>query len=269
MQDTLTGIPETMLIPLWARAVETGKPHPIIRDEKAVEMVSRIAYDFSVFEKSWMSQVGVSVRTMLLDNATRDFIARHPGAVIVNIGAGLDTRVERMKNENITFWYDLDVQESIGMRRQFFTEGKRNGFLAASAFDHDWMDRIDAHDKPVLFICEGLFMYIDERHLRPLFRRLAQRFPGSEMLFDMLPPFLVGKGKHHDAINKLGTLSDFKWGLKRSRDIESWSPELTFIEEWDYYDYFKDRWRWWGYIGRCPGLRPYLSNRIVHFGFAA
>lgn len=269
MHEKLTGIPETMLIPLWARAVETDKPAPIIQDPKAVDMVSQIDFDFSVLEKSWMSQVGISVRTMLLDRATKDFIRRNPGAVVVNIGAGLDTRVTRMLGEDISFWYDLDVAEAISVRRQFFTESERNGFIVASAFDGEWLDALDTKGKPVLVICEGLFMYIDEKDLRPLFRRLAKRFDGGEMLFDMLPPFLVGKGKHHDAINKLDSFSEFKWGLKKSRDIEKWSLELTFIEEWDYYDYFKDRWKWWGYIGRCPGLRKYLSNRIVHLGFGA
>lgn len=49
MEPKLAGIPETMLIPLWARAVETKRSVPIIRDSKAVEMVSQIEYDFSRF----------------------------------------------------------------------------------------------------------------------------------------------------------------------------------------------------------------------------
>ncbi len=45
----LKGIPETLLIALWARAAATREPEPIIRDDEAVEMVSRIDYDFSRF----------------------------------------------------------------------------------------------------------------------------------------------------------------------------------------------------------------------------
>ena len=47
----LTGIPipETMLILLWDRIVETGRAEPI-RDVKAVE-VTRQIYDFEEFER--------------------------------------------------------------------------------------------------------------------------------------------------------------------------------------------------------------------------
>ncbi|MGZ7118543.1 MAG: hypothetical protein ACXVH2_02455 [Methanobacterium sp.] len=49
MQQYLKGIPETLLIPLWARAVEAKQPHPIIIDEKAIEIMEQIDYDFSKF----------------------------------------------------------------------------------------------------------------------------------------------------------------------------------------------------------------------------
>ena len=39
MKADLSGVPETMLIPLWARAEESRKPKPIFRDDKAVEML--------------------------------------------------------------------------------------------------------------------------------------------------------------------------------------------------------------------------------------
>jgi O-methyltransferase involved in polyketide biosynthesis len=52
MKQQLSGIPETLLIPLWARAVETKQSSPIIKDIRAVEMVDRIEYDFSKFDKA-------------------------------------------------------------------------------------------------------------------------------------------------------------------------------------------------------------------------
>ena len=45
-RQVLTGIPETLLIALWARAAATKEKDAIICDEKAVEMVSLIDYDF-------------------------------------------------------------------------------------------------------------------------------------------------------------------------------------------------------------------------------
>ena len=62
MQNKLTGIPETLLIPLWARAYETERDESIIKDYPAVNMVVAINYGFEKFRKAWLSQIGVSVR---------------------------------------------------------------------------------------------------------------------------------------------------------------------------------------------------------------
>jgi O-methyltransferase involved in polyketide biosynthesis len=42
----LSGVPETLLIPLNNRAMETQRPDALIKDEKAVELVGQMSYDF-------------------------------------------------------------------------------------------------------------------------------------------------------------------------------------------------------------------------------
>ena len=42
----VTGVPETMLQTLYARAKETGKPDGKVRDEIAAEIVGKLNYDF-------------------------------------------------------------------------------------------------------------------------------------------------------------------------------------------------------------------------------
>ncbi len=269
MKEDLQGVPATMLIPLWARAAETRCASPIIRDEKAVEMVAGMDYDFSVFEDSKLTQLGVAVRTKLLDDGVRAFTARNPGGVVVNLGSGLDTRFERLRDADIAFWCDLDVPEGLDIRRGFFSEGDKNGFIAGSAFDTSWIDEIDVRDRPLLIIAEGLLMYFEEAEVKRFFITLAERLPGAEMLFEMLAPFLVGRSAMHETVSKLGDPVEFKWGLGNTRSMASWSEGIEFIEEWDYYDTAKPRWGWFGRLGRFPLVRPKLSNRIVHLRFTA
>ena len=52
VKSTLTEIPETMLTTLWAKAVESDRPNPLLRDEKAKEIIGQIDYDFSKFKKA-------------------------------------------------------------------------------------------------------------------------------------------------------------------------------------------------------------------------
>lgn len=267
MDSKLQGIPETMLIPLWAKAHETQKPDGIIKDNKAVEIVSCLDYDFSIFESAWLSQFGVAVRTMLFDEEVKKFITKHDGnCIIINLGSGLDTRYERMGNDKIK-WYDIDVPEGIELRRKFFKENENLKFISGSVFNYRWFNEIDIEDKPVLFIAEGLLMYFHENEIKSLFRKIIDRFPNGEILFEMLAPMLVGKSAKHDALKKMDNIPEFKWSLRNIKTMEKWDHRIRYINEFDLYDFHKKKWKWFGYIGRFFLVRPYLSNRIVHIQF--
>jgi O-methyltransferase involved in polyketide biosynthesis len=263
---TLRGIPETMLIPLWARAVESGSADPIIKDRKAVEVVSCLPYDFSRFNGVRLSRVGVCVRTMLIDGAVRRFLKRNPDGVVINLGAGLDTRHERLAVDGVR-WYDLDVRDAIALRREFFSESDTYHFIAKSVFDYSWMDDVGDISDPVLFVAEGLLMYFSENEVKSLVNELATRFPGAEMLVEVLAPLLVGRSRHHDSLSKIGDRVEFKWGPKDCRKMEAWHDGIRFIEEWNYFDYHRKRWGWFGCVGRLPVIGQYVSNRIALFSF--
>ena len=53
-------IPETMLITLWAKATELKQQNPLLRDEKAAEIISKIGYDFSKFKKAIVKQIYIA-----------------------------------------------------------------------------------------------------------------------------------------------------------------------------------------------------------------
>lgn len=59
---TLSGVPETMLQTLYARAKETCT-RGAIRDEKAAALVERIDYDFALADKDAAMHSGVIART--------------------------------------------------------------------------------------------------------------------------------------------------------------------------------------------------------------
>ena len=267
MDVKLTGVPETLLIPLWARASESGRPDPIIRDEKAVEMLSRIDYDFSKFKTARLSQLGVSVRTMLLDKATQAFLDGHPRACVINLGAGLDTRHARLHHDD-TLWYELDLPEALDLRRRFFTEGQSYRFLAKSIFDESWLDDVETEGREVLLIAEGVLVYFEERELQPLFARLAERFAGGQMLVEVQGPGIVGQSKKHDSLSKMENAPEFKWGTSDSRDLTHWHPSVELVQEWRFFDHHLNRAGWLGWLMRLPFMRRKYEPRIVrlHFG---
>ena len=91
----LDNISETLLIPLYYRAIETQRPDAMIKDEKAVELIKRLSsegphrYDSDWLKQTPMSEVSKILRIMLtreMDRYALDFLTRHPEAVVVHIG---------------------------------------------------------------------------------------------------------------------------------------------------------------------------------------
>jgi len=137
MQD-LSGVAETLLIPLYVRAIESQRSDALLKDMKAVALVTQRDSDFSRIKQIKMDeddQVALILRNREFDRYARDFMARYPEAIVVHIGCGLDSRFERLDNGHVE-WYDLDLPEVIELRRKFIgDEGERYHFLACSVFD--------------------------------------------------------------------------------------------------------------------------------------
>ena len=95
----VTGLPETMIQTLYARAKESGKENAKIHDDMAVEMVSRLDYDFSKADQDKAMSYGVIARTIVLDEMVEKYLSGHPNTIVVNIASGLDTRCYRMQGK--------------------------------------------------------------------------------------------------------------------------------------------------------------------------
>ena len=82
----LSGVPETMLQTIYARAKESGG-RGTIHDTKAEEIVGKLDYDFTLAEKDTAMHSGVIARTIVLDRLTKAWLSAHPGAVLIDFSA--------------------------------------------------------------------------------------------------------------------------------------------------------------------------------------
>ena len=120
----LTGVPETLLIPLYHRAQETQRPDAMLKDDKAVEILGKPDFDPRRFKLQQHDVIGLVCRVREFDRFACDFLIAHPDGVVVHIGCGLDTRFERVDNGRVE-WFDLDLPEVIELRRKLI--GEENG----------------------------------------------------------------------------------------------------------------------------------------------
>jgi len=234
----LSGVAETLLFPLYIRAMESQRPDALLKDDKAVALVRQMNYD-----SSWITQMKVDeedkvalvLRNREFDRYARDFLARCPEAVVVHIGCGLDSRFERVDNGQVE-WYDLDLPEVIELRRKFIgNEGARYHLLSCSVLDGAWLDTVSVHrQRPFLFLAEGVLMYLEEAQVKSLVLTLRDHFPGAELVCDAFSPFIVWANNLRIARTKIG--ARYHWGLKRGRDVERWGDDICLLDEWFPFD---------------------------------
>jgi O-methyltransferase involved in polyketide biosynthesis len=260
--QNLGGVSETLLIPLYVRAKETQRPDAILRDEKAIEMVRQIEYDFSRIKLQGHDELGVILRVREFDRFARDFLAAHPDGVVVHIGCGLDTRFERVDNGRVE-WYDLDLPDVIDLRRRFIREEDgRYHLLNCSVFDFTWMETVDKHrPRPFLFIAEGVFPYFEEAQIKSLLLKMRGIFPGAEVVFDAHTPFVIWADNLQLAFSKVKARLHF--ALKHGRDLETWDAGIRMLEEWFYFGTDEPRVRPFRWMSRISILRK--STGIFHY----
>jgi O-methyltransferase involved in polyketide biosynthesis len=259
---SLTGVPETLLIPLYHRAQETQRSDAMLKDGKAVEIVRKLDFDPSRFKLQQHDIVALVLRVREFDRFARDFLAAHPDGVVVHIGCGLDTRFERVDNGQVE-WFDLDLPEVINLRRKLIgDDGGRYHLLSCSVLDPVWIEKVSAlRPRPFLFIAEGVLPYFEEAQVKWLVLKLQDTFPGAEMVFDAHTPWVIWGDNLQLKFSKISARLQF--GLKHGRDVEQWNPGIRMLEEWHYYGTDEPRVRPFRFMYTISFLRN--STGIFHY----
>ena len=223
----LSEVQETLLMPLRARAQQSGKWFQLLDDPKAVEVAEAIDYDFAKFDRSMQTELGCVLRAMQFDAWVNDFLGRHPQGIVVDVGAGLNSRYERTDNGG-GHYYELDLPEAMAVRKQFFEEGDRRTHVTGSVLDRDWIEQIKSTGGPYLIVIEGVLMYLSEDDVRGLFAMIARELPGACVAFDSLSRRGVEAQHRYAAMRQFD--ATFDWGIDETRRIEEWGAGYVCID---------------------------------------
>ena len=252
---TLSGVPETMLQTVYARARESAT-RGAITDKKAEEIIGKLHYDFSLAEKDTAMRSGVIARTIVLDKLVNAFLAAHPDAIVVNIACGLDTRCYRMSG--FSHWYNLDLPETIAVRQKLLPESGAISQIALSAMD-DWGGQIAESSAPALIVIEGLTMYLTQADVQRIFAVIARRFSRATVLVETMNPMIVKRFKEKSIE---GSHAKFTWGVKDGRTLASLLPSFRFVEEHGLTEGMAVFVPIYKVLDKLPAVRS-ISNRIV------
>lgn len=269
MPVDITGVAETLVLPLYLRVRESQRDDAIIKDEKSIEVVRQLDYDFTWIDRLpgiMSSQVAAAVRTEIFDDVAHRFLQQHPSSTIVNLGAGLCTRFYRLDNRQVC-WVELDFEPVIAIRRRIFPDTERHISLACSALDFTWLEKVkqlQLADSAVLFIAEGMLYYLELAAVKQLLLAIKQHFTQSEIVFDAISPAMITSINRGQLSKRFNTA--VQWGVRDFREVEQWCSGLRFIESWNYLDRHTSRWGMMWITKWIPPLKKQLW-RIAHFRF--
>lgn len=228
MKDDLSYISKTALLTLYVRAKDYESNRSVLHDEQSWRAYRQIKPTEDLFSvhKGWKSYYGILGRARVFDQEITKFINQYHNAIIVSLGSGLDTEFYRVDNGHID-WYNIDFPDVIKIREELFEEHPRVHNIGASILDQTWIKEIKRDNRPLLFISEGVLMYLSESDVQKFLYILTDYFKGSTAYFDFVYRGLVGRVKHHDILRDMSV--EFTFGVKDGSEICTLNPNIRQI----------------------------------------
>ena len=175
------GVPDTLYLPLAARIYSSERFPEYFRDDTALSLKDRIPEGVSKGSSEYTYLASVA-RYYNTDGMERDFVRRNGRSSIVHLGTGLETAYLRLSDLDAHF-YDMDLPEVIGMRRELLPPSDNETLIAGNLFDMRWADEVDG-TLPVMILVLGVFQYFHEEQILDVIGRMKDTFPGAELVFD-------------------------------------------------------------------------------------
>jgi O-methyltransferase involved in polyketide biosynthesis len=232
MSNTLpafTPLEDSLFLTLCCRALDNRSAHPVLGDAMADQIVRTLDYDYKQLHIGTNLMLNATLRAKKLDEVASNFIARHPDAVGLDLGAGLDTRMDRLSPPSTVDWYDVDFPGVAAARERLIPDRANAHVVAADVRSTDWLHAIPT-DRPAMIVADGLMGFLTRDEFVSLLNRLISHFPSGEMVFNSYTPFAIWAVHHSPGTKTVADLIKFP-GFKDPHEPERWNPKLKLVEE--------------------------------------
>jgi O-methyltransferase involved in polyketide biosynthesis len=230
----LSPIEQTAFLTEYARALDSQWPRPILGDRLAHEVVGEIDYDFAGLGVQTSVVCQSALRAKMLDDRVRAFVAEHPDAVVVDLGAGLDSGFYRVGPPESVDWYSIDLPGIIAVRDRVLPPNAHSHSVPVSLLDEHWPDTIPA-DRETMLIADGLFAFLSEPQIVAIFRRITGHFESGVLAFNDYGRIgwmsqLAVRLAPQKMFKDVGTQWGYA-GFKDARHPQTWNPRMQLVEE--------------------------------------
>jgi methyltransferase (TIGR00027 family) len=173
----------------------------VFMDEQGLQI-----YDF--FKSEANTNISIIARHRIIDDLLRQALSVDPNQLVITIGAGFDSRPYRLGGGR---WVELDEPQVVAHKDARLPVSACSNPLTRVAVDF-LLDSLEeklaafACSEPVVFVIEGVFIYLDQEQMRKLFAVLHTLFPNHTLICDLVTRQLVEQygSSLHQKIKKIG-----------------------------------------------------------------
>ena len=197
----MNNVNKTLYIPLYGKAY-VSKRNIILKDKWAEKIWEQEKFELKGKSKSKWLAYYMAMRSAIYDAWLAQEIKKNPGAVVLHIGCGMDSRVERVNAKKIK-WYDIDFPEVIEERKKYYKESGVYHMVSADMRTGEWKNYI-AGNQAAVIIMEGVSMYFKPEELRALLQDISGYFKSVHLLMDCYTERAAKASKYKNPINDVG-----------------------------------------------------------------
>ena len=181
-EELLSGVEDTLYIPLTARIYASEKFPEFFHDEKALSLKQYIPtkdINNNTDEYFYMASV---CRQQTIDKKIIEFLGKNKQANVVFLGAGLETAYNRINNVTASF-YQVDLPDVINTRKRILGNANNESLISGDMFTLDWIKEIDVN-LPTMIVVSGVYQYFHASEIINMITKMKSLIPKGELVFD-------------------------------------------------------------------------------------
>lgn len=250
----MNSVNKTLYIPLYGKAY-VSKKGIILQDVKAEEIWAAEGFTLKGKSKSKWLAYYMGMRSAVFDNWVREKMKNSKSDIVIHIGCGMDSRVNRIGTAN-HFWYDVDFPEVIQERRRYYHESPNYQMVESDVRDSKWLENIPK-GKNAIIIMEGVSMYLTFDELRLLLKGLNNHCERISLLMDCYTVLAAKASKFKNPINDVGVTTVY--GIDNPKSLEE-DTGLSFVKEHEMTPY--------NLINSLSGMEKYIFKNVYGGNFS-
>ncbi len=171
------------------RMQDAESARPLINDQYAKRLLGKEGAEYwEEFKQFKFPNASNTARPYLIDSWIKQELNVHPDATIILIGAGLDSRAYRFDTGR---WVEIDEPAIISYKNELLPLSECENELERIPIEFDQEKLADklqpyVNRSFVIFIVEGVFMYLSNEQKNNMLSALTTLFPKHILLCDLM-----------------------------------------------------------------------------------